>query len=462
MLARKTPIIAIATATGGAGVGIVRISGAPIPPDLMQTLVGTTLVARQATLVSIKNAAGQTLDQALALFFPAPASFTGEDVLELQCHGGPQLLQLIVKRCLELGKKCGLTIAAPGEFTQRAYLNGKIDLAQAEAVADLIGAQSEAAVLAATRSLQGAFSQTIDALVEEIIALRILVESTLDFPEEEIDFLENAQAHQRLQSIGLRLADLQQAATQGTILRDGIQLVLVGAPNVGKSALLNRLAGDELAIVTPVAGTTRDRIKATINMGGLPVHVIDTAGLRLTQDLVEQAGIERTWQAVQQADAILFLRDGSEQSVEAEQAEQELQKRVATTAPASCAIFLVINKADLRADENNQASNLAGALSISAKTGYGIEALSQHILKSVGWSGTNEGLLIARQRHVDSIRLAARHLHNAKGHSANGNQTLELLAEELRLAQERLEDISGRTLPDDLLGKIFSQFCIGK
>lgn len=462
MLARKTPIIAIATAAGGAGVGIVRISGAPIPPEFAYALVGKALVARQATLVQIKNAADQTLDQALALFFPAPASFTGEDVLELQCHGGPQLLQLLLKRCLELGKNCGLTIAAPGEFTQRAYLNGKIDLAQAEAVADLIGAQNEAAVLAATRSLQGAFSHTINALVEEITALRILVESTLDFPEEEIDFLESAQAQQRLQNISLRLAELQQAATQGAILRDGMQLVLVGAPNVGKSALLNRLAGDELAIVTPLAGTTRDRIKATINLAGLPVHLIDTAGLRATQDIVEQAGIKRTWEAIQQADVILYVRDGSEQNGVAPQAEIELQKRIAAAAPAGCSILVVINKADLRSDEKNQASNLAGALCISAKTGYGIEALSTRILESVGWSDSNEGLLIARQRHVDCISLAANHLLQAKSHGSNGNQTLELLAEELRLAQERLEEISGRTLPDDLLGKIFSQFCIGK
>jgi tRNA modification GTPase len=462
MLARKTPIIAIATATGGAGVGIVRISGAPIPPELVFALVGKALTARQASLVHIKNAADQTLDQALALFFPAPASFTGEDVLELQCHGGPQLLQLLIKRCLELGKNCGLTIAEPGEFTQRAYLNGKIDLAQAEAVADLIGAQSEAAVLAATRSLQGTFSLTINALVEEITALRILVESTLDFPEEEIDFLESAQAHQRLQSISLHLTELQQAATQGVILRDGMQLVLVGAPNVGKSALLNRLAGDELAIVTPVAGTTRDRIKATISLAGLPVHLIDTAGLRATQDIVEQAGIERTWEAIQQANAILYVRDSSEQSGAAAQADTELQNRIAAAAPAGCPILVVINKADLRPDAENQASNLAGALRISAKTGYGIEALSTRILESVGWSGSNEGLLIARQRHVDCIRLAASHLQQAKHHGSNGNQTLELFAEELRLAQEQLEAISGRTLPDDLLGKIFSQFCIGK
>jgi tRNA modification GTPase len=241
-----------------------------------------------------------------------------------------------------------------------------------------------------------------------------------------------------------------------------MQLVLVGAPNVGKSALLNRLAGDELAIVTPVAGTTRDRIKATISLAGLPVHLIDTAGLRATQDIVEQAGIERTWEAIQQADAILYVRDGSEQSAAAVQADTELQNRIAAAAPAGCPILVVINKADLRPAAENQASNLAGALRISAKTGYGIEALSTRILESVGWSGSNEGLLIARQRHVDCIRLAASHLEHAKSHGSNGNQTLELFAEELRLAQEQLEAISGRTLPDDLLGKIFSQFCIGK
>ncbi|MBJ7502890.1 MAG: tRNA uridine-5-carboxymethylaminomethyl(34) synthesis GTPase MnmE [Polynucleobacter sp.] len=462
MLTRKIPIIAIATAAGGAGVGIVRISGAPIQAELVHAIVGREMPARQAVVVSLKNAAGETIDQALALFFPEPASFTGEDVLELQCHGGPQLLQMVVRRCLELGKKSGLAIAEPGEFTQRAYLNGKIDLVQAEAIADLISAQSEAAVLGATRSLQGTFSQAINALVEEITQLRILVESTLDFPEEEIDFLESAQAHQRLLTISQRLVGLQEAATQGAILRDGMQLVLVGAPNVGKSSLLNRLAGDDVAIVTDLAGTTRDRIKVTITLAGIPVHVIDTAGLRVTHDPLERAGIERTWEAIRHADVMLFLRDGSEQNQAMSQEEVEMQNRIKTALPRHAIFFEVINKADLCSKLQIQASQLLGSLCVSAKTGLGIDELIKRIVERPGWNGGNEDLLIARQRHLECIASSATHLQKAQIHSLNGNQTLELFAEELRLAQACLEQVLGRTLPDELLGKIFSQFCIGK
>ena len=462
MLTRKIPIIAIATAAGGAGVGIVRISGAPLHTELVHAIVGREMPARQAVVVKLKNATGQTIDQALALFFPGPASFTGEDVLELQCHGGPQLLQMVVRRCLELGKKSGLAIAEPGEFTQRAYLNGKIDLVQAEAIADLISAQSEAAVLGATRSLQGTFSQAINALVEEIIQLRILVESTLDFPEEEIDFLESAQAHQRLLTISQRLIELQAAATQGAILRDGKQLVLVGAPNVGKSSLLNRLAGADVAIVTNLAGTTRDRIKVTITLAGMPVHVIDTAGLRATHDPLEQAGIERTWEAIRHADAMLFLHDGSAQNQVVSQEEVEMQNRIKATLPQHAVFIEAINKADLCLNLPNQVSQPVGSLYISAKTGLGIDELIKRLVERFSWDGGNEGLLIARQRHLECIALTTAHLQKAQIHSLNGNQTLELFAEELRLAQGCLEQISGRTLPDELLGKIFSQFCIGK
>jgi tRNA modification GTPase len=428
----------------------------------VHAIVGREMPARQAVVVKLKNATGQTIDQALALFFPGPASFTGEDVLELQCHGGPQLLQMVVRRCLELGKKSGLAIAEPGEFTQRAYLNGKIDLVQAEAIADLISAQSEAAVLGATRSLQGAFSQAINSLVEEITQLRILVESTLDFPEEEIDFLESAQAHQRLLTISQRLIELQAAATQGAILRDGKQLVLVGAPNVGKSSLLNRLAGADVAIVTNLAGTTRDRIKVTITLAGMPVHVIDTAGLRATHDPLEQAGIERTWEAIRHADAMLFLHDGSAQNQVVSQEEVEMQNRIKATLPQHAVFIEAINKADLCLNLPNQVSQPVGSLYISAKTGLGIDELIKRLVERFSWDGGNEGLLIARQRHLECIALTTAHLQKAQIHSLNGNQTLELFAEELRLAQGCLEQISGRTLPDELLGKIFSQFCIGK
>ena len=305
-MTRKLPIIAVATAPGKAGVGVIRISGKNLS-TLTRTLFQKNLSPRQANLLTLCDENGQAIDQLIAIYFVGPASFTGEDVLELQCHGGPQLLELVMKRCLELGKDEGLVIAEPGEFTLRAYLNNKIDLTQAEAIADLIDAQSEAAVRGAARSLQGAFSDDINNLIEEITQLRILVESTLDFPEEEIEFLENAQARQRLTAVKEKLQALRAGAKQGKILRDGIQLVLAGAPNVGKSSLLNRLAGEEVAIVTPIAGTTRDRVKESITIDGVPMHIIDTAGLRETTDVVEAKGIERSWDAIRLADLITVV-----------------------------------------------------------------------------------------------------------------------------------------------------------
>lgn len=306
MMTRKLPIIAVATAPGKAGVGVIRISGSNLS-QIAKALFQKTLTPRQASLLTLRDGDGVPIDQLITIYFAAPASFTGEDVLELQCHGGPQLLELVMKRCLELGRDQGLVIAEPGEFSLRAYLNNKIDLAQAEAIADLIDAQSEAAVRGAARSLQGAFSNDINSLIEEITQLRILVESTLDFPEEEIEFLENAQARERLATVMQKLHALRDSAKQGKILRDGIQLVLAGAPNVGKSSLLNRLAGEEVAIVTSIAGTTRDRVKENITIHGVPLHIIDTAGLRETDDLVEAKGIERSWEAIRAADLVVFL-----------------------------------------------------------------------------------------------------------------------------------------------------------
>ena len=454
MMTRKLPIIAVATALGKAGVGVVRLSGQNLNP-IIKALFQKDLIPRQATLLSLRDEGGHLIDQLVAIYFAAPASFTGEDVLELQCHGGPQLLELVMKRCLELGKDDGLVIAEPGEFTLRAYLNNKVDLAQAEAIADLIDAQSEAAVRGAARSLQGTFSDDINELVEEITQLRILVESTLDFPEEEIEFLENAQARQRLLAVKTKLQALRDGAKQGKILRDGIQLVLAGAPNVGKSSLLNRLAGEEIAIVTPIAGTTRDRVKESIQIEGVPMHIIDTAGLRRTSDEVEAKGIERTWDAIRLADLVIFLT-----APNSEKEANDLRAQILEALPAKCPILELINKSDLL--DKDSADVNGKALLISAKTGEGIEVLKQKILEAVGWNGPQEGAIIARRRHLDCLERAAQHIEKSEKFAANGNNSLELFAEELFLAQNHLGQITGKLLPDDLLGKIFSQFCIGK
>ena len=454
MMTRKLPIIAVATAPGKAGVGVIRISGQHLG-SFAKALFQTPLSARQASLLTLRDAGGQAIDQLIAIYFSAPASFTGEDVLELQCHGGPQLLELVMKRCLELGKEMGLVIAEPGEFTLRAYLNNKIDLAQAEAIADLIDAQSELAVRGAARSLQGEFSANINELIEEITQLRILVESTLDFPEEEIEFLENAQARERLAAVKAKLQSLREGAKQGKILRDGIQLVLAGAPNVGKSSLLNRLAGEEVAIVTPVAGTTRDRVKESITIEGVPMHIIDTAGLRDTNDEVEAKGIERSWDAIRLADLVIFMTD-----LDSDAEDSRLKDKILAALPPKCPALLVINKSDLLSA--NSPLIPAGAILISAKTGDGISTLKQKILETVGWNGPQEGAIVARRRHLECLEQAAEHIAKSEQFAANGNNSLELFAEELSLAQNHLGQITGKLLPDDLLGKIFSQFCIGK
>jgi tRNA modification GTPase len=451
---RKIPIVAIATAPGKAGVGIVRISGAGLQ-ELAFAITNTRLQPRKATLVDLRSHDGRIIDSCLAIYFLAPHSFTGEDVLELQCHGGPQLLDLVVQRCLQLGHQAGLAIAEPGEFSLRAFLNEKIDLAQAEAIADLIDAQSHAAVMGAARSLQGAFSDDIHQLVQALTQLRILVESTLDFPEEEIEFLENAHARQQLTDIQERLQHLLGAAKQGQILRDGIQLVLVGAPNVGKSSLLNCLAGEEVAIVTAVAGTTRDRVKQSITLDGVPIHIIDTAGLRKTSDEVEAIGIERTWASIRTADLLLYI-----EAPDAQTADEALYAEVVAALPTGCTSLRLLNKADLLGGVNG--AREPETLFISAKTGAGISELKNAILTRVGWRAGQEDVLISRQRHIDCLKHAETALNKASLYAFQGNRALELFAEELRLAQEHLGQITGRLLPDDLLGKIFSQFCIGK
>ena len=454
MMTRQLPIIALATAPGRAGIGIVRISGKNLT-SIIRALFKKALKPRQAYLLALHDSDDQVIDKLIAIYYSAPASFTGEDVLELQCHGGPQLLELVMRRCMELGKNEGLVMAEPGEFSLRAFLNNKIDLAQAEAIADLIDAQSEAAVIGAARSLQGTFSEEINALIEEITQLRILVESTLDFPEEEIEFLENAQALQRLLTVKTKIQTLLSGAKQGKILRDGIQLVLVGAPNVGKSSLLNRLAGEEVAIVTPIAGTTRDRVKESIQLEGVPMHIIDTAGLRETADEVEAKGIERTWEAIRLADLVIFLTSPNTKTEAG-----DLRAQILDALPPRCPVLELMNKSDLLDKSPSTAKN--EVLLISAKTGQGIDVLKKKILETVGWNGPQEGAIVARRRHLDCLERAAEHIARSEQFAANGNKSLELFAEELFLAQNHLGHITGKLLPDDLLGKIFSQFCIGK
>ena len=461
------PIVAIATAPGRGAVGIVRVSGKNIK-GLIEALFSRPLKPREATYTPFLDAQGQAIDQGLALFFPAPHSFTGEDVLELQAHGGPVVLQLLLARCLEAAAQvststksaclAGLRVALPGEFSERAFLNDKIDLAQAEAIADLIDASTEAAARSATRSLSGAFSQEINALRDALIHLRMLVEATLDFPEEEIDFLKKADAHGQLSKLQRTLSDVQQRARQGALLREGIKVVIAGQPNAGKSSLLNALAGAELAIVTPIAGTTRDKVQQTIQIEGVPVHVIDTAGLRESLDEVEKIGIERAWDAIESADAVLFLHDLTRMdATDYIAGDATIAGILATKLLKRVPVIDIWNKADASA-----AQQPGEGLTLSAKTGAGLNALRRKLLEVAGWQNAPEGVFIARERHVQALRAVDEHLTEAAMHLAAQAQSLDLLAEELRLAQNALSDITGEFTSDDLLGVIFSSFCIGK
>lgn len=451
----RDPIIAIATAPGRGAVGIVRASGANLAP-LIQAVCGRgALPPRQAVLLPFVAADGSVLDRGLALHFPAPHSYTGEDVLELQAHGGPVLLQLLLARCLQALP--GARLAAPGEFTERAFLNDKLDLAQAEAVADLIDASTEAAAKSAARSLSGAFSDEIAALAAQTVELRTLVEATLDFPEEEIDFLEKARARQRLDALHEAVVRCLARARQGALLREGLRVVLAGQPNVGKSSLLNALAGAELAIVTPIAGTTRDRVAETIQIDGVPLHVTDTAGLRLPHeaaDEVERIGIARSWEAIAGADVVLFLRDLSRRG---DAAYDAADAEIAALLPAATPRLELWNKADAAAAAAPQ-----GALALSARTGAGLDTLRQALLAQAGWQPATEGLFIARTRHVQALRDARAHLEAAQAHAAVRDAALDLLAEELRLAHRALMAITGEYGTEDLLGAIFGRFCIGK
>jgi tRNA modification GTPase len=437
-------------------VGIVRASGRDLAP-LVEAVCARVLVPRVAHYGPFLDARGEAIDQGLALHFPAPNSYTGEDVLELQAHGGPVVLQLLLARLLEAGRGIGLRLAQPGEFTARAFLNDKLDLAQAEAVADLIDASTEAAARSAGRALAGAFSREIDALAARIVHLRMLVEATLDFPEEEIDFLERAGARRQLAEIHAQLEAVLQRARQGALLREGLRVVLAGAPNVGKSSLLNALAGAELAIVTPIAGTTRDRVSETIQIHGVPVHVVDTAGLRDASDEVERIGIERSWQAIADADAVLFLHDLSRADDPAAQADDAAIAAALARAHAAEPLH-VYNKRDLAPAHPLP----AGALALSARNGEGLDALREALLERAGAAHVPEGVFIARTRHVEALARTAQHLQLAQAHADQRDAALDLFAEELRLAHGALGEITGEFTADDLLGEIFGRFCIGK
>lgn len=441
-------IAAIATAPGRGGIGVVRVSGRGLA-DFASRLTGKPAKPRHAGFVHFLDANGQALDEGLLLYFPAPHSFTGEDVVELQGHGGPVVLRMLLRRCTELGAR----LARPGEFSQRAFLNGKLDLAQAEAVADLIEASTEAAARSAVRSLGGAFSREVQALSDELIDLRMLVEATLDFPEEEIDFLRQAKAEARLQRVADQLDMVQQRAAQGALLRSGMNVVLVGQPNVGKSSLLNALSGSDRAIVTDVAGTTRDTLRETIQLEGIPLHIIDTAGLRDTDDVVERIGVERTWREIEQADLVLRLIDAREGA----NADDE---RIDACLPAGLRRLVVHNKIDLAGGAARR-EDLPGRptqLYLCARSGEGVPLLRAVLLEIAGWQAHGEDVPLARERHLIALRQAATHIAIATEHF----HSLELFAEELRLAQGCLGEITGEFTADDLLGVIFSRFCIGK
>ena len=466
LAASRDPIVAIATAPGRGGVGIVRVSGRGLEP-FVKALLGRALHPREATYLPFSDAAGQPIDHGLALWFPGPRSYTGEDVLELQGHGGPVVLQLLLARCLEVsrGPLPELRLARAGEFTERAFLNDKLDLAQAEAVADLIDASTEAAARSASRSLAGVFSGHVHGLRDALVNLRMLVEATLDFPEEDIDFLQKADAEGQLHRLQQALAALQAQARQGALLRDGLQVVIAGQPNAGKSSLLNALAGAELAIVTPVAGTTRDVVQQTIQIEGVPLHVIDTAGLRDSPDVdeVEKIGIERAWGRIQQADAVLFMHDLSRGHLtDYQQADASIAASLTATLPPGVPVLHLWNKCDQVDGARLEAASKDDGLAISARHGIGLEALRQRLLTLAGWQQAGDGLFMARERHLQALQRVGEHLNAAGTWLQARADHLDLLAEELRLAQLALGSITGEFTADDLLGEIFSRFCIGK
>ena len=440
-------IAAVATAPGRAGIGVVRVSGKKLQ-QLASRLLGGVPAPRLAVRAVFRGAAGEPIDDGIALFFPAPASYTGEDVLELQGHGGPVVLGMVLRRCLELGAR----LAEPGEFTRRAFLNDKLDLAQAEGVADLIDAATEAAARCALRSLRGEFSEAIGSLEKRLVELRMLVEATLDFPEEEIDEMDREEARGRLRHLQEEVSRSLVRGRRGSVLRSGLQVVLAGQPNVGKSSLLNRLAGEDLAIVTEIPGTTRDAVRQTIQVEGVPVNVIDTAGLRDTVDTVEAIGIARTWEAIGHADALLLV-------VDARAGVAAADRSIVDRLPGKLKLVTVFNKIDLSGDASRAEEDEQGwRIHVSAKTGDGIESLREVLLKLAGWQSGEEDVFMARERHLVSLERVAQALDRA----VQAMSQSELFAEELRLAQRELGSITGEFSADDLLGQIFARFCVGK
>ena len=450
-------IVAAATPAGAGGIGIVRISGAGVP-QIAGKMLGGLPPPRVASLREFHDAAGEPIDTGLALYFPAPGSFTGEPVLELHGHGGPVVMALVVDAAVSLGSRQ----AEPGEFSKRAFLNDKLDLAQAEAIADLIGSGTARAARAALRSLSGAFSAAVDALQEQLIRLRLHVEATLDFPEEEIDFLSDAQLAARIDDCDAAFEALGEGARAGRLLRDGYQVVIVGRPNAGKSSLLNLLSGQEAAIVTEVAGTTRDILREQIDADGLLVELIDTAGLRDNPDQIEAEGIRRAREAIKSADAVLWIQDASAQENAKECAiENESLAELGEDLPANVPVITVRNKIDLTDANPGLQHEQPLTLNISAKTGVGTDVLRQQMLKLAGHKDLGEGAFTARRRHIDALGRAEAHFRAGRN-ALEEAKAGELLAEELRLAQQALGEITGSFTSDDLLGKIFSEFCIGK
>ena len=444
---KNDTIAAIATASGSGGIGVVRVSG-PAAQSIATEILGHCPKPRYAAYLPFVDAEKQLIDRGIAIYYASPNSYTGEDVLELQAHGGPALMQILLTRCLSLGARQ----AAPGEFTRRAYLNDKMDLAQAEAVADVINAATVEAAKSAMRSLSGEFSNRINQLLTRLIELRMYVEACLDFPEEEIDFITQGKVEQKIENILSELQKIYGEAKQGNLLREGLTVVLVGQPNVGKSSLINQLAAEEVAIVTSIAGTTRDTIKSSIQINGIPLHIVDTAGLRETEDEIERFGIARTWRALENANIALLLVDSTHGIT-------EVEKSIIERLPQDLPKIWVHNKIDL-SSKSPSVETLDRELHIhlSAKSGLGVDLLREHLLKLIGWQSTSEGVFMARTRHLEAIKQVEQFLTVALESIGQS----EIVAENLRTAQEALNSITGEFTPDDLLGEIFSKFCIGK